>query len=192
MVPRHHTSPSTTARRLLRHLHPRRDTGTGSGQKVKLIGIRRLPRLRRPRLAAPHLASRAATKEAVEAAALPRAQYRKRLRRAQFCVDDFVLGLFRTAGMRNRTFVECGANDGRYSHTRLFEAKLGWCGGCIEASPPNFIRLQRSVTTCMLSFRGEVLRLNVTIRTFPHTHHLSGHSGLVSMRSHAEWGRRRR
>ena len=83
MVPRHHTSPSTTARRLLRHLHPRRDTGTGSGQKVKLIGIRRLPRLRRPRLAAPHLASRAATKEAVEAAALPRAQYRKRLRHAR-------------------------------------------------------------------------------------------------------------
>ena len=82
MVPRHHTSPSTTARRL-RHLHPRRDTGTGSGQKVKLIGIRRLPRLRRPRLAAPHLASRAATKEAVEAAALPRAQYRKRLRVAR-------------------------------------------------------------------------------------------------------------
>ena len=67
----------------------------------------------------------------------------------EFRVDDFVLGLFRTAGMRNRTFVECGANDGRYSHTRLFEAKLGWCGGCIEASPPNFKRLQRSVTPCI-------------------------------------------
>ena len=57
----------------------------------------------------------------------------------EFRVDAFVLGLF--ARQRGHSFVELGANNGINSHTRHFEAQLGWRGTCLEASPPNFAQL---------------------------------------------------
>jgi len=106
----------------------------------------------------------------------------------EFLVDDYVLGLF--AHRRNRTFAECGANDGVNSHTRLFEEALGWRGTCIEASPANFAVLKKRRQLCrnvQAVLWGE--RANLTFRSFPHAHPYFGHSGLVSTRPKAEWKR---
>lgn len=46
--------------------------------------------------------------------------------------------------MKNGTFVEVGAGDGRtHSLTRFFEESLGWSGLLIEAATPNFAELKK-------------------------------------------------
>ena len=57
----------------------------------------------------------------------------------EFLVDDYVLGLF--AHRRNRTFAECGANDGVNSHTRPSRRRR-LARDVIEASPANFAVLR--------------------------------------------------
>ena len=106
----------------------------------------------------------------------------------EFRVDAFVLGLF--ARQRGHSFVELGANNGINSHTRHFEAQLGWRGTCLEASPPNFAQLVANRPMC--NNRHAVVwpfRTNVTFRAFPAISRLYGHSGIVSLRKPEEWAR---
>ena len=84
------------------------------------------------------------------------------------------------------TFVELGANDGINSHSKFLEARLGWRGVCIEAAPGNFAVLETSRPMChkihaVVWHKEE----DVTFRSC--TDKLYGHSGLLNMRTEAEW-----
>jgi FkbM family methyltransferase len=105
----------------------------------------------------------------------------------EFLMMNPVLQKLKAANMTcGGVFVELGANDGINSHSKFLESELGWRGVCIEAAPHNYDTLLASRPLCD-NINAVVWHKSEEVTFRACTGKLFGHSGLVNMRSEAEW-----